>query len=78
MTGQKGPRRAHRVFWAMFVVSTVAATWLWDQISGDTVVAGRLTPALNGLAIAVVAVGVLLMGRIVWRLSGREARGERS
>ena len=75
MTGREGLRRAHRVFWVLFVMTTVSATWLWDQISGETVVAGRLMPALNGLAVAIATVGVLLMARIVWRLSGRGARG---
>lgn len=78
MTERTGLCRAHRVFWSLFALTTVSVTWLWDQNSADTVVAGRMTPVLNGLAIATATVGALLMARIVWRLSGRGAKGERS
>jgi hypothetical protein len=56
-------------------ITTVAATWLWDQATGAPLVVGRLTPTLNLAAGLVVGIGALLLARMVWRLSGRDARG---
>lgn len=75
MTEHNGIHRARRVFWLLFVTTTVSAAWLWDRVSSETVVAGRLMPVINAVAIVSAVVGVLLMARIVWRLSGRGAKG---
>lgn len=72
-TDEGAGRRVRRVFWTLFVTAVVSVTWLWDQQSSDTVVAGRATPVLNGLALVLGTISILLMARIVWRLSSRGA-----
>lgn len=74
MSGHDDLRRARRVFWSCFVLTTVAATWLWDQTTGAAVVSGRLSPTLTLTAGLVALLGALVLGRMVWRLSGCGAK----
>ena len=69
--------RAWRVLWVLMLTTTTSLAWLWDQTTGQAVVSGRLTPLLDGLAALVAAGGVLLLTRMVWRLSGRSAKENR-
>ena len=78
MTIRDDLRRARRTFWTLLVATTAAGGWLWAQATGASLVSGRWLPAVNVAAALIGAMGLLLLLRIVWRLSSRdEPRGER-
>ena len=69
-----GPR-ARRVFWTLLVATASALSWLWDRTTDAPLVSGRWTVALDTLAVVAATVGLLLLARMAWKLSGRTAKG---
>lgn len=70
MGGNDERRRAQRLFWLTLVIAVTGVAWLWDQATRATK-AGQLPLAFDLAAALLVTVCVLLLARLVWRLSGR-------
>lgn len=76
MDGNDPLRRARRVFWGLLLITTISGRWLWDRaLQEGTIVSGRATTVLDALAWLGLVLGALLLTRVIWRLSGRGAKG---
>lgn len=69
-----GPRARH-MFWTLLVVTAFALSWLWDQTTSVPLVSGPWTVAVDMFAVIAAAVSLLLLARMVWKVSGRTAKG---